>query len=251
MTEPGQITEQGGQQFPGDLPGGVDPPESMWQPEEPEPGPAPSPLECVHIPTAGRVISAFGVRASRQHPGEERQHNGWDIPGRMGSPVFSIANGVVTHATGNGAHGFARYGRVVVVRHPQFTPPVWSLYAHLSGTAVAPGTSVRAGQIVGLMGNTNGSEEAPGTTFEGNTHLHFEIAPRSYPMRHEDRRIDPLGWFRQRGILYTDGRPAVDETCDLDFTDPYAPPRRSVGTRAIGAVAVGFFILALAAGKKR
>lgn len=218
-------------------------------------------MQCVHIPTAGRVVSAFGVRASRQHPGETRMHNGWDIPAPMGQTVHAIADGVVTHVTDNGAPGFANYGRVVVIRHEQFTPRVWSLYAHLSGTMVAPEMTVRAGQPIGMVGNTDGEsvDGVPnGHTFPAaRAHLHFEIAPRAYPMRHEDSRFDPVVWFAQNGITYQDGRPDSPETCDIEFSDPAQPawwarpqtPGQSRG-RAIAAV-FGLGLLAVALGKRR
>lgn len=159
---------------------------------------------------AGRVLSPFGPRASRTVPGETRMHGGADYPAPVGTPVMAVADGYVTHATVNGARGFARYGKTLVLKHPQWPgvgvsepAAIRTLYAHLDTILVNNGDMVRAGQLVGTVGETNGSQNAPDTTFTtGNAHLHFEVAHGPYPRPPASNttdpravRLDPVAWL--------------------------------------------------------
>lgn len=151
-----------------------------------------------------------------------RHHNGIDIlPNRSdprGWDVFAVADGLVRHATPNGARGFACYGMTVAIEHPQHS--VHSLYAHLAEVSVSAGDTVRAGDRIGRIGATNGSVEYPGTTFAdgrclpggrfnasarrpGADHLHFEIAARAFPMRSSVPRLDPIEQLERWGVRYT------------------------------------------------
>jgi murein DD-endopeptidase MepM/ murein hydrolase activator NlpD len=175
--------------------------------------------ECVHVPVEGRLLSGYGMRPSRQVPGEMRMHNGWDLQAARGTPVLAIADGIVDHATTNGARGFARYGTVVVIKHPQWRAEgetIRSFYAHLDGHSVAPGDLVFAGQQLGTAGDTNGSVENPGSRFaRGNVHLHFELAAGRYPRATSSARIDPVRFFRARGVDWdTEARPSALTTCE-------------------------------------
>ncbi len=104
-----------------------------------------------------------GAEGSGDHPAV-------DIRMPVGTPVQSIANGIVTEV-GNDATGFGRY---VVIRHPHVPDPanptqtttLFSCYAHLSETDVQEGDIVRKAQEIGLSGQT-GDATGP--------HLHFQI----------------------------------------------------------------------------
>lgn len=190
--------------------GGAEPP-----PEQPVPGPvrprvAPGRPSgdyrtCVALPTAGRLLSGFGERRSRQHPDVFVMHGGADYAGALGTPVVAAADGIVEHATANGARGFGGYGRVVVLKHPQMVAggeTTRTLYAHLDGHSVERGERVEAGQQIGTVGNTDGSVSQPGSTFPqtaerqgreafSNPHLHFEVAQGRYPRPAVSQRTNP------------------------------------------------------------
>ncbi len=91
-------------------------------------------------------------------------HNGVDLASSYGSNVLASASGEVIISRSSGWNG--GYGAYVVIKHPNGTQ---TLYAHLSGTAVSSGDSVKQGQVIGYMGR---SGQVVG---HSGVHLHFEI----------------------------------------------------------------------------
>ncbi len=88
-------------------------------------------------------------------------YNGVDLASYLGAPILASASGDVIIARSGGWNG--GYGNYIVISHPNGTQ---TLYGHLLSLAVAPGTSVSRGQIIGYMGSTGRST---------GTHLHFEV----------------------------------------------------------------------------
>ena len=103
-------------------------------------------------PLFGYVSSGFG----RRH---RRDHEGIDIPARMGTQVHAARSGHVIYA-GNKIRG---YGNMVIVRHADTFSTV---YAHLAKIDVTKGSFVSRGSTVGRVGHTGHAH---------GTHLHFEI----------------------------------------------------------------------------
>lgn len=87
-------------------------------------------------------------------------HRGIDIRANVGTPVLSVASGVVIEVTEQ-RYG---YGKHIRVAH---AGTVSSLYAHLNEIKVEVGQRVERGQEIGTIGSTGWST--------GN-HLHFEIS---------------------------------------------------------------------------
>lgn len=103
-----------------------------------------------------RVSSGYGMRF---HPlsGDRKAHLGTDYAAPTGTPVRSVADGVVQSA------GWQRgYGNVITVQHRQDKV---TLYAHLHRIDVRKGQRIEQGQAIGLVGST-GASTGP--------HLHFE-----------------------------------------------------------------------------
>lgn len=100
-----------------------------------------------------------GVRISRGFTGQYPAHNGVDIAGPYGTPIYAADSGVVTLAkyTNRG------YGVYAIIDHGN---GYQSLYGHCSSLTVSYGQQVKKGQLIGYMGSTGNST--------GN-HLHFEI----------------------------------------------------------------------------
>jgi len=110
------------------------------------------------------LSSAFGIRSDPMTH-LPSMHEGIDFVAPMGTPVLVTAAGRVVQARYNGA-----YGNMVEVAHAE---GFITRYAHLQSILVQPGEVLRAGERVGLLGNT-GRSTGP--------HLHYEVIYRGRPM---------------------------------------------------------------------
>ncbi len=111
-----------------------------------------------------RLSSVFG---DRKHPVKrmKRHHNGVDLAAPEGAGVRVISEGRVVFAD-----DYAGYGKLVVVQHKDGKT---SHYGHLSTIKARPGTYVKPGELIGLVGET-GIATGP--------HLHFEIRQNGKPL---------------------------------------------------------------------
>lgn len=103
------------------------------------------------MPLKNKVNSDFGWR-------KWKYHYGIDLGLNTGDSILSTFDGMVRVVRKSKS-----YGRCVVIRHNN---GLETLYAHLSRTLVIPDQEVKAGELIGLGGNT-GRSSGP--------HLHFEI----------------------------------------------------------------------------
>ncbi len=106
---------------------------------------------------AFRFTSGFGYRRDPKGAGT-RMHEGTDLAGASGTPIYATADGVVTHAGWEGG-----YGRLVKIEHAF---GLETRYAHMSQIRVSEGDRVSRGDRIGDMGNTGRST---------GTHLHYEV----------------------------------------------------------------------------
>jgi murein DD-endopeptidase MepM/ murein hydrolase activator NlpD len=106
---------------------------------------------------AVRYTSGFGNRRDPFN-GSSRQHEGQDLAGAYGTPIYATADGVVIHAGWENG-----YGRLVKIKH-EFG--VETRYGHLAQVRVEVGQKVSRGDRIGDMGNSGRST---------GTHLHYEI----------------------------------------------------------------------------
>ncbi len=122
----------------------------------------------IGAPVAGRITSTFGMR---RHPilAFVRRHAGIDYGARYGSPIYAVADGVVSFAGRHGGHG-----NFVRLEHGGGNG---TGYGHMSRIAVSPGARVQAGQVIGYVGST-GMSTGP--------HLHFEAYQNGHP-------VNPMG----------------------------------------------------------
>lgn len=109
-------------------------------------------LRGFHMPTPSRkVTSNYGPRWGRQHAGI-------DVKVYIGDTITAAFDGKVRMVKYDGKG----YGYYVVIRHPN---GLETLYGHLSKQLVKQDQIVRAGEPIGLGGNTGRST---------GSHLHFE-----------------------------------------------------------------------------
>lgn len=133
------------------------------------------------FPVEKETTSGFG----RRHGG---QHQGIDIPLKVGEPIVAAFDGKVRYA----AYNSGGFGNLIIIRHPN---GLETYYAHLSKLKVKENQVVKAGQVIGLGGST-GHSYSP--------HLHFEV-------RYHDVAIDPEKIFDTEHYCLRKDMALVDE----------------------------------------
>ncbi|BCL34635.1 M23 family metallopeptidase [Nostoc sp. MS1] len=119
----------------------------------PNPNPNPNPISSSNLiwPTQGYISQGF----------RKYKHEGIDIAGASGTPIFAAAAGKVVKA------GWDDWGlgNAIEIKHPNGSVTV---YGHNRRLLVSKGQQVKQGQIIAEMGSTGNST---------GTHLHFEYYP--------------------------------------------------------------------------
>lgn len=125
----------------------------------------------------GSVNSWFGFRGGA-YPG---YHNGIDISPPHHSPIYSIADGIVTKINTS----TSSLGNYIVIKHNGF----YTVYGHLSSVNVFTGQSISSGKIIGREG---GDKSDPNPGQSTGHHLHFEV--RLTP--ENTSAVDPLPYLK-------------------------------------------------------
>lgn len=128
-------------------------------------------------PTAGKFGSGFGMRL---HPilHYYRMHNGQDIGGRCGQPIWAAQDGKVTKVVPEGYNGGSGHnvkvngGKVNGVK-------IETAYLHMDTIVVKVGQQVHKGELLGTVGNTGISTAC---------HLHFSVYENG-------KGVDPLKYL--------------------------------------------------------
>ena len=160
--------------------------------EAPAPAPAPAAVAQAGAPVAvggggivwpysfeARINGGFGPRDA-PCDGCSTFHDGVDFGGGDGTPIQSIADGVVVVATNDGGG----LGTHVEIQHVVGGRTITSSYSHMQygSLGMSVGDAVVAGPFIGLTGTT-GQSTGP--------HLHFELF-------YEDGvRIDGYAWLAE------------------------------------------------------
>ena len=129
---------------------------------------------------------AYSRPTSHWGPRRRRFHYGLDLAMPTGEPIYAAFDGVVRFSKYNSS-----YGNLIVIRHDN---GLETYYAHLSKRHVTPGTRVRAGEEIGLCGNTGRSR---------GSHLHFEI-------RYQGNAINP------EKVISCETRTLISQTLTLN-----------------------------------
>lgn len=109
----------------------------------------------------------YGDGLGAPRPGG-RTHAGLDLMGSRGEPIYAIDSGTVTRS------GYQSNGSLIL----DITGPRGMyFYGHFDKILVGYGDSVKAGQLIGYMGDTG----SPGAV-----HLHLEVRPNGWSGGYED-----------------------------------------------------------------
>lgn len=115
------------------------------------------------FPVKDRSLSAVSSGFGDPRDGGSRDHHGIDIFAPRGTTVLAVTDGFVqTDETPVG-------GKVIWLRDQRVGRNLY--YAHLDDWAVRSGTAVRAGDVIGYIGNTGNARSTQ-------PHLHFGIYDR-------------------------------------------------------------------------
>ena len=142
------------------------------QTSTPSKAPAAGSVKSLSWPVNGTVTMQYG---SRVHPTFKTKifNSGIDIKAASGTPVKAAGPGEVLY------QGWLRgFGQVVIIDHGG---DLSTVYAHLGGTSVREGAVVKAGTVIGRVGNT-GTDSEYG--------LHFEV-------RKNGNAQNPMNYLRR------------------------------------------------------
>ena len=154
-TEPSETTQPGNEdKDPTDPPATTEPPETTQPPETTAP-----PKEGWIRPCSYTLLtSPFGYRDAPT-AGASTFHQGVDLAGPEGTPIYAARSGTVTIARYSNSAGY-----YVTINHGDGFS---SVYMHMTTYTVSVGQKVSQGQLIGYMGSTGIST---------GSHLHFGIA---------------------------------------------------------------------------
>lgn len=142
-------------------------------------------------PNQGIITSRYGYRKGRYH-------NGIDIAFNITDTIRAAWTGKVRYAKFNSG-GF---GNLVVIRHEN---GLETFYAHMSKLLVDPNQDVKAGDVIGIGGNT-------GRSF--GPHLHFEVRFYDAPINPEEMinfatsEVKDANLFVHRGLFKPGAKPS-------------------------------------------
>jgi len=123
------------------------------------------------VKAAYRLSSPFGRRWGTMHEGQ-------DMAGPSGTPIYATGEGVVTHAGWQSG-----YGNMIEIRHAHGTV---TRYGHLSKVRVSVGQKVSRAERIGDMGST-GRSTGP--------HLHYEVRVNGKP-------VNPMTFIRAASNVF-------------------------------------------------
>jgi murein DD-endopeptidase MepM/ murein hydrolase activator NlpD len=138
------------------------------------------------LTAGGYVFPVYGPASYADTFGAPRANTGWhhgeDIFAPLGAPILAVANGIVYSVGWNDVGGL-RFWLQDEAGNEFY-------YAHLSAFSplAVNGAQVRAGDVLGFMGNTGDAEATP-------YHLHFEIHPVSMLYRGYDGVVAPYPYL--------------------------------------------------------
>jgi murein DD-endopeptidase MepM/ murein hydrolase activator NlpD len=186
-------------------------------------GPSPlvqiAPKVTGQLTAAGYVFPVYGTSGFGDTFGAPRAttiwHHGQDIFAALGAPVLAVTDGTLYSVGWNRVGGNRLWLRDRAGNE--------FYYAHLAAFSplAVDGGRVRAGDVVGFVGNTGDAETTP-------YHLHFEIHPSSLLFLGYDGVVNPYPYLR-----------AWQHAVDVDFPSAavWAPTLRATGRApAAGAV---------------
>jgi len=132
------------------------------------------------FPYATPISSGYGDRVAPCR-GCSSHHNGVDFTPGKGTPIYAIADGVVTASEFSGS-----FGQHVYMDHEINGQKIESIYGHMiaGSSPLVAGQTVKVGDLIGLVGSTGASTGA---------HLHLEVHVNGVT-------VDPFAWLQANAV---------------------------------------------------
>ncbi len=147
--------------------------------------------------------------ASTQN-GRRDPHHGVEFQNPFGTPVYAAGDGEVVFADTDKVTMFSQwknfYGNLIVIKHEN---GFYTLYAHLSAILVKNGDVVKAGDLIGQVGQSGGATGA---------HLHLEVR-QGGDMYDRFSTQNPELWF-----IPKEGTGALSITLNTPYENNYEQP---------------------------
>ncbi len=124
---------------------------------------------------SGRIVRHFGREVNDKFQ-TVVYHNGIEIEAPHNSPVVAVLPGVVEY------EGWVKgMGNMVIIHHGG---GFYSVHAHLYTASAHQGTNVKAGEVIGMVGDTGNSDKPS---------LYYEL-------RADGKPVDPLLYFSSKAM---------------------------------------------------
>lgn len=136
-----------------------------------------------------KARNMFGL-VRRNPDGSPRSHQGIDLASPVGYRVYAVIDGFVIFAGVNGDYGnCVRLAHVVDGKH------YYTFYAHLSRIDIEFSATVKAGQQIGLTGDSGNAKGM--NTIKMGCHLHFELQNNRDVGKGLAGRLDPMPYLKK------------------------------------------------------
>lgn len=146
------------------------PPQATVSPS-PAPTTAAAAIPAWHRPVSGGILTPYAGDHPQWNAAMDcwETHAGIDFAASAGDTVHAAADGIVSEIFDDPLLGLT----LCIIHADEYQ----TLYASLASTLLAPGQTVRAGESVGIAGDSADSESLMGV------HLHFELLQDSLPVK--------------------------------------------------------------------
>ena len=150
---------------------------------------------------AGNITSFYGARVTSANSKYKRH---WAIDIDVGTDTDMVAraamSGVVSAVGKNNTNGNYVYIKHQIVKNGA-TTTLYTKYLHLASSSVSVGTTVKAGQKIGIVGCTGSANK--------DLHLHFAILKS---LGGKNYHLNPTAYYHgsdNRGVIYVNSQTAL------------------------------------------
>lgn len=127
------------------------------------------------IDQGGRAVGGYNENRKEmylapQYQNKRNIHMGIDFWAPAGEPVYAALDGFIAYKAFHNQTG--NYGATIVLKHQWKGESIFALYGHLSLASLKkaePGSPVKAGDVVGWLGDESENGEWP-------PHLHYQLS---------------------------------------------------------------------------